>query len=143
MNCRKCHRQLKNPKSVQNGMGPVCYRKAMAEISRDNEEDHNPIISDRGSLQEVGAIVWRLPDGRLACNFEHRIVLHSPTGMECGYGGSGPADMALNILAGFVTDEEARKLHQRFKWDFIASMPKGGGTINANAIRQWITNQGE
>lgn len=28
-----------------------------------------------------------------------RVVLHSPTGFEWGYGGSGPADLALSILA--------------------------------------------
>ena len=28
-----------------------------------------------------------------------QVVWHSPTGLEYGYGGSGPADMALSILA--------------------------------------------
>ena len=31
-------------------------------------------------------------------NVPHLVVHHSPTGYEWGYGGSGPADLALNIL---------------------------------------------
>lgn len=30
-----------------------------------------------------------------------QVVYHSPTGLEWGYGGSGPADMALTILSHF------------------------------------------
>lgn len=42
---------------------------------------------------------WREPDGTLQCNIPHRHQHHSPTGFECGYLGSGPSDLALNILA--------------------------------------------
>lgn len=40
---------------------------------------------------------------------------HSPTGMEYGYAGSGPADMALSILAHFYRLDAkglARKIHK-------------------------------
>lgn len=30
MNCKRCHREIKNPKSVQNGYGPVCWNKMLA-----------------------------------------------------------------------------------------------------------------
>ena len=44
---------------------------------------------------------------------------HSPTGFGAGYGGSGPAQLALAILL-LVTDREnAVRLHQDFKWDFV------------------------
>lgn len=33
----------------------------------------------------------------VATNVEHKVVYHSPTGFEWGYGGSGPADLALNL----------------------------------------------
>ena len=50
-----------------------------------------------------------------------RVWNHSPTGFEVGYGGSGPAQLALALLleAG-LSDERAVHLHQRFKWDFLA-----------------------
>lgn len=34
----------------------------------------------------------------------HHEVFHSPTGFEMGYGGSGPADLALSILADLLDD---------------------------------------
>jgi len=37
------------------------------------------------------------------------IVEHSPTGFQWGYGGSGPADLALSILADCIGLDEARK----------------------------------
>ena len=41
---------------------------------------------------------------------------HSPTGFEWGYGGSGPAQLALAILAERLSDDAmAVRLHQAFK----------------------------
>ncbi len=70
-----------------------------------------------------------------------QVVFHSPTGLEYGYGGSGPADTALSILAHFYgvdphvlaaklrhgraewTEPERRAVHyhQDFKRVFVAS----------------------
>lgn len=51
---------------------------------------------------------------------------HSPTGFEWGYGGSGPAQLALAILLDFSGDEElAIKGHQAFKQQIIAELPQG------------------
>jgi hypothetical protein len=82
-------------------------------------------------------ILTRTPVGAHA-NVPHRLVCHSPTGFEWGYGGSGPADLALNILTVFVDDDSARGLHQSFKWEFIATMAHEGGVIKAQAIIEWI-----
>ena len=50
---------------------------------------------------------------------------HSPTGFEWGYGGSGPAQLALAILADALDDDErAARLHQEFKWRVIAPLPR-------------------
>ena len=49
---------------------------------------------------------------------------HSPTGFEWGYGGSGPAQLALALLADHLGDEErAIALHQTFKWAVVAKLP--------------------
>ena len=69
-----------------------------------------------------------------------RIVYHSPTGFEFGYGGSGPADLALNILALFISRCEAEQLHQDFKWAFIGSAFPGL-TLRAATVRAWIEAQ--
>lgn len=37
------------------------------------------------------------------------LVVHSPTGFEWGYGGSGPADLALSILGDFFEEKPTHK----------------------------------
>jgi hypothetical protein len=49
------------------------------------------------SLQKHGLIVERISDESIRANVPH-IRYHSPSGYECGYGGSGPADLALSVL---------------------------------------------
>jgi hypothetical protein len=64
---------------------------------------------------------------------------HSPTGFEWGYGGSGPAQTALAILADYLKDDDlAMRLHQKFKWDMIAKMPHKGWSIPEPFLRGWI-----
>ena len=49
---------------------------------------------------------------------------HSPTGFSWGYGGSGPAQLALALLADALGhDDLAVRLHQAFK--FRCRMPLG------------------
>jgi hypothetical protein len=60
---------------------------------------------------------------------------HSPTGFEWGYCGSGPAQLALAILADhFSNDEQALNVYQRFKWAVIAELPKRRWTLSGNEI---------
>ena len=79
-------------------------------------------------------------DGFPIVNVSHSIVHHSPTGFEWGYGGSGPADLALNILSAMIGQEAAQEtgLYQKFKWDFIAHMPNEGGIIREEEIERWL-----
>ncbi len=92
-----------------------------------------------------------LPQGDIVCrrtrsgprfNIQQRIKYHSPTGMEWGHGGSGPADFALNILSLFVPEKEAFRLHQQFKWDVVARLPREGGEIKRGEILEWLRAQG-
>lgn len=62
---------------------------------------------------------------------------HSPTGFEWGYGGSGPAQLALAILADHLgSDEQAFNFHHRFKWVVIAELPKRSWTLTSQEIDQ-------
>ena len=62
---------------------------------------------------------------------------HSPTGFEWGYGGSGPAQLALAILADHCgNDERALNFYQRFKWAVIAELPGRGWTLTSEEIDQ-------
>jgi hypothetical protein len=60
---------------------------------------------------------------------------HSPTGFEFGYGGSGPAQLALAILADCCGDELAVTYHQAFKWAVIARIPGPGGSLTGTFVR--------
>jgi hypothetical protein len=85
-------------------------------------------------IQGFRSLPWRLD-----------LANHSPDGFEWGYGGSGPAQLALAILAdaleapegkkpptGFEDDDDvagqlrlkAIRLHQDFKWKFIAGLAR-------------------
>ena len=64
---------------------------------------------------------------------------HSPTGFEWGYCGSGPAQLALAILADhLVDDQQALNVYQRFKWAVITELPKKRWTLNNRDIDRAI-----
>lgn len=64
---------------------------------------------------------------------------HSPTGFEWGYGGSGPAQLALAILADALgNDGRALRLHQRFKFKVIASMPRDGFVLSLDQVLEHV-----
>ena len=69
---------------------------------------------------------------------EQKLILHSPTGFEWGYNGSGPADLALNILYLYVDYPRALRLHQAFKDYFIARIPRDGGVILREQVMAWF-----
>ena len=75
-----------------------------------------------------------------AVGLDQHIVRHSPTGIEWGYGGSGPADLALSILTQYAGQEFANRHYMQFKFEVIANIPRKGGTITAEIIEQWIDN---
>jgi hypothetical protein len=120
------------------------------------------IVRNRGG--EVGCTVTiGTPNGgeRRTTLLRH-CVYHSPAGFNVGYGGSGPADLALSILADFlgVTPEKVKrtldtaltlsyhnashipiKMHQMFKADFIARIqlePGDSFKIPGDEIARWI-----
>src|SRR5206468_1603489 len=60
---------------------------------------------------------------------------HSPTGFEWGYGGSGPAQLALALIADHLADDrQALDIYQRFKWAVITELPKKGWILSSDAI---------
>ncbi len=47
----------------------------------------------------------------------------SPTGFSWGYSGSGPAQLALALLADAIGEKEALEVYQDFKRDYVAVLP--------------------
>lgn len=68
---------------------------------------------------------------------------HSPTGFECGYSGSGPAQLALAILADALKDDErASRLHQTFKAAVVAALPRDKNwVISLDSVLAFIKSQ--
>lgn len=69
---------------------------------------------------------------------------HSPTGFQWGYGGSGPAQLALAMLAYLYDDDTAQRYHQAFKWDVIIRLPMNEPfTLDTQSVRDWMEQQVE
>ena len=89
---------------------------------------------------------WRtrdvLVDGRpLQPEPSQRLWNHSPEGFNWGYGGSGPAQLALALLlqAGLEPDR-AVALHQSFKCDHVATWPQDDIVVDIDIVA-WVARQ--
>ena len=129
---------------IKDGRPPKVYR-----IERD--EKTGTVIIHVGIKWPAGPS-WRLLSH---CN------LHSPTGFEIGYAGSGPADTAASILADYFEEDRrpvehvwrgrfhgcpsfAIKLHQFFKFEVIAGIHLEPGdihTLEESSIAAWLTEK--
>lgn len=136
--CARCHRALKDPTSKERGFGPVCWSKHVHQ--KELEKDQGGLFPETElPIPFTGDVILkRGPGGSVLTNISQKIIQHSPAGFEWGYGGSGPADLALNILAMYTDQQTAEELHQVFKWDCIAKLPFEGGIIKGREIKKWI-----
>jgi hypothetical protein len=96
-----------------------------------------------------------LEDGKRARPLRH-IVVHSPTGLSWGYGGSGPTDLAISLLADyfgerpsrvqkamrlFVHQSRAVDLAHLFVEDFVSEWGEAW-ELPASRIGQWLVDRG-
>lgn len=63
---------------------------------------------------------------------------HSSDGLAWGYAGSGPAQLALALLADALDDETALEHYQRFKRHVVAELPDDGWRLSEADIREWM-----
>jgi hypothetical protein len=72
---------------------------------------------------------------RKALNPRHDLRNHSPDGFQWGYGGSGPAQLALALVADATGDDAlAQRVYQTFKFNVVATLP-AKWTLTAEAVR--------
>lgn len=136
MKCTRCHRPLKDPESIRRVYGPTCWARINNFDKQGKGKSNLELIpNDPKSPRDI--LYRRMLDGRIETNVTHTLIRHSPTGFNWGYGGSGPADFALNILLRFVSLDIANALYQDFKFAFIAKM-EDGGRILAKDIDAWL-----
>lgn len=76
----------------------------------------------------------------LPLNLRLDLENHSPTGFSWGYYGSGPSQLALALLADATgNDAESVRLHQTFKNEKIATIPKENEwTMTQKEIMEWF-----
>jgi hypothetical protein len=99
-----------------------------------------------------GTVKVILPSGK-SRPLRH-VVLHSPTGFGWGYGGSGPADLALSLLCDVLGENPSEKQiyhgrfrayahHQNFKREFVARWEINRGfEIDSQTIADWLSKRG-
>jgi hypothetical protein len=66
------------------------------------------------------------------------LACHSATGFEWGYQGSGPAQLALALLADAVGDEKALLWYPVFKRLVIARLPPARWQMGGKQIRRMV-----
>ncbi|MEP0548278.1 MAG: DUF6166 domain-containing protein [Rhodothermales bacterium] len=86
-------------------------------------------------------VLYRALDGTARATVKH-VVRHSPSGIEWGYHGSGPADLARSVLLAHTDEATADRIYQAFKAAVVALVPKSGGVIRAADVRAWLAAHG-
>ena len=105
----------------------------MSRLSDTHSHEQTRPPSDRdvayvGYRQSGRAIVEKRPgQERVTPERSLALVNHSPSGFEWGYGGSGPAQLALALLLDY-TDDEAFALdhYQAFKTEVVSQLGCAG-----------------
>ena len=84
--------------------------------------------------------VW-IDDRELSPERSQAVVNHSPTGFAWGYGGSGPAQLALALLLEITRNTEMALLwYQDVKRHIIARLPQADFTLDSQEIIDFIVN---
>jgi hypothetical protein len=118
------------------------YSIAESAIANPRSGEYIAVRSDDGSA--VVTVKRNLKQTPLAMRTD--LYPHSPTGFQWGYGGSGPAQLALALLADFLGDDQAALFfHQSLKEHLIASLPREGWILTgidlARALEPIVTRR--
>jgi hypothetical protein len=90
----------------------------------------------RGERDDGLAMVF-FGDERLRPRRSLMVIKHDPDGFEWGYGGSGPAQLALALLLEHVPEHIVRMHYQEFKFKHV-SFWKDGWEFSEVEIFYWI-----
>jgi hypothetical protein len=99
--------------------------------------------------QDGGFLVMVEEDGKMRKTLDpkpsQRLINHSPDGFAWGYGGSGPAQLALAILLDVTGDREKSMLYyQQFKGQVIADMDMNAPwSLTSEYIEKWLKVESE
>lgn len=71
-------------------------------------------------------------------DMRYDLLSASPSGFQWGYGGSGPAQLAVALLAHAYDEEFAAEHYQWFKRDVVSELHEDGWTLSKNEIEQFV-----
>jgi len=96
----------------------------------------------KGYQYQVSGPLVVTKDGKvLSPSPSQKLFNHSPDGFQWGYGGSGPAQLALALLLDATNDPELSvRLHQDFKLDFVSHWGEKW-EITTEQIQSWIRHE--
>ena len=96
--------------------------------------------SYHGRRTEHGFAVDVEDNGEVYClNPRHDLKCHSPAGVEWGFSGSGPAQLALALAADVLgDDDQALQIYQRLKFRLVGGLPHDGWVLTEGRIRSAI-----
>lgn len=87
---------------------------------------------------DSGELNWQVTVNGKALPQRQDLRNHSPCGFAWGYGGSGPAQLALAILCYELGDEKGEQLYQGFKWDIISRLEQDKPfRLTSQDIHRW------
>jgi hypothetical protein len=72
-------------------------------------------------------------------SLRYDLLSASPAGFEWGYRGSGPAQLAIAVLAHAFGDEFACDHYQQFKREVVSELPEEGWTLTEADLDEWRT----
>jgi Family of unknown function (DUF6011) len=152
--CGVCGRELTDPSSIAAGIGPDC----LARLAEDRQIDPSSAVIEwreevglgpktylgvrSGDRHETSTVTVQVP-GRdrylLTLTVPHGSAYpKSPDGHAWGYGGSGPSQLALDILTDLLGHEAHPACYQAFKDAFIATARGPHLAIHEGQIRLWL-----
>lgn len=97
-----------------------------------------------GYVNDRGCVVTVTENGKTRpLRMRLDLINHSPTGLNWGYEGSGPAQTALAILADALGDDErAVRLHQKFKRQVVAHWPMNASwSLSSYGVQAFAVEQ--
>jgi len=80
----------------------------------------------RGFANDLNVVVQSWPNNMRTLHPRYDLRNHSPDGFNWGYGGSGPAQLALAICCDALNDDDrAQRIYQAFKFRRVCNLPVG------------------
>ena len=115
--------EASSPSAAPEGRGEITYRGRRVFDAENNTAEVIVTVTDGNG---TWALLPRLD-----------LRNHSPTGFEWGYAGSGPAQLALAVLADLLGDDRAAEVrYQRFKFAVVARLPYAGWELTGDEVRR-------